>query len=269
MNLDEKIWFIVNKLIQSRMVVVMTGSRLSVASGIDVFSEVSLGIKKYDPEKLTLKYFHRNPVYLWGIIYDYMLQRRTSVPNASHYVLSEMEKVGVLDMIITLDFSGLHRKAGSRHVIEFFGGLSHCYCTTCGNREVIDTCIRTECIPLTERYPDKTDKNTPVPLCKKCKGAMIPDIPLYDTALDIQNILSVEQYALSADLMLIVGTSLNIGPIGLLPNITKQHGGTVAIINDSSTTFDSKANMIFNGNPEEILLRILSDVKDEISAKIC
>ena len=154
-------------------------------------------------------------------------------------------------------------------MIEFFGGLSHCYCTKCGNREVIDSCIRKESTRLTEKYTDKTDQNTPVPLCKKCRGAMIPDIPLYDTPLDIHNLLAVEQYALSADLMLIAGTSLKIGPIGLLPNITKRNGGTVAIINDSPTTFDSKANMIFKGNTEEILLRILSDVKDQFTANMC
>lgn len=253
---------------RSGQTVAMTGAGISTASGIQDFRDPGGPWRDYDPSKMTLEYFRQDPTYLWGIIHLFLIQRERAKPNRAHRALVEMEHMGIMDTIITQNVDGLHQMAGSTKVIEFYGGLRHCYCAECGNR------IELKAIYGNMGIEDEQDVNAParpmpVPLCEQCGGAMMPDIPLYDTPLNAKNIFAVEELAVSANMMLVIGTRLNIGPIGLLPNITKRQGGIVAIINDSSTTFDEKAHIIAVGKAEEILPAIVRETRRRIAESQC
>lgn len=248
---------IVDALMRSGQTVAMTGAGISTASGIQDFRDPGGPWRNYDPSKMTLEYFRKDPTYLWTIIHAFLAQRERAKPNRAHQALVEMEQMGMMDTIITQNLDGLHQMAGSTEVIEFYGGLRHCCCLQCGNRIEFETIYTGNM-----GFEDKRDVSasigpTPVPLCEQCGEAMMPDIPLYDTPLNVENIFAVEKRAISANMMLIIGTSLTMGPIGLLPNITKRRGGIVAIINDSPTTFDEKAHFIATGKAEDILSEIV------------
>ena len=261
---------IVEALMGSGRTVAMTGAGISTASGIRDFRDPEGPWRNYDPSKMTLGYFRQDPAYLWRIIHAFLGQRAQARPNGAHEALAEMERMGIMGTIITQNLDGLHQMAGSANVIEFYGGLQHCYCPGCGNRIDLKTIYSgNRCFNKEEQNDNDQTKPVPVPLCEQCGGPMMPDIPLYDTPLDAKNIFAVEERALSANMLLVIGTSLTIGPIGLLPNITKRQGGIVAIINDAPTTFDEKAHIIARGKAENILSEIVLKAKRRITELQC
>ena len=269
MAFDAETEKIVEALMRSGRTVAMTGAGISTASGIQDFRDPQGPWRNYDPSKMTLEYFRQDPTYLWRIIQAFLDQRERSKPNGAHQALVEMEHMGVMDTIITQNLDGLHQMAGSTRVIEFYGGLRHCYCPECGKKIELKTICDGNMGFEDERNVNAQTRPMLVPLCEQCGGAMMPDIPLYDTPLDEKNIFAVENQAFSAKMMLIIGTSLTIGPIGLLPNITKRQGGIVAIINDSPTTFDEKAHIIATGKAEDILSDIVLKAKKRITELQC
>ena len=269
MTLNSDAEKIVEALIRSKETLAMTGSGISTASGIQDFRDPAGPWRDYDPSKMTLKYFRQDPQYLWRIIHLFLIQMEKAKPNRAHQALVEMEHMGIMDTIITQNLDGLHQMAGSNKVIEFYGGLRHCYCPECGNRMELKA-IYTRNMGFGDEEDVKSlTKNIAVPVCGECGEAMMPDIPLYDTPLDVKNVFAVEELAVSANMMLVIGTRLNMGPIGLLPNITKRQGGMVAIINDSATTFDKKANIIITGKAEDILPKIVRKARRRIAEMQC
>jgi len=247
-------------LLQSRKTVAMTGAGMSTRSGVHDFRDSSGIWRNYDPSKMTMKYFREDPAYLWGFIYPFLLQREMAEPNAAHQALVDMERIGALHTIITQNLDRLHQEAGSERVLEFYGGLTHCYCIDCGHWVEIESSYILSIGLMDEEAPGAMKKPL-APGCEKCGGAMMPNIPLYDTPLNVRNIFAVTSLASSADLLLIAGTSLQFAPIGFLPNVTRYNGGIVAIINDSPTTFDKKADILCRGRVENILPEIIRATK--------
>jgi len=259
---------IVETLLQSKKTVAMTGAGISVASGIQDFRDSSGPWRDYDPSKMTLEYFRVDPKYLWRIIHLFLFQRERAKPNPAHQALVDMERMGIIDTIITENIDGLHQMAGSHNVIEFFGGLTHCYCLNCGFRVKIGPSLIHHPV-LGDGRGLNLDIQLMVPACKECGSPIMPEIPLYDTPLDPKKVYKICELAVSAELLLVIGTRLEIGPIGLLPEITKQSGGLVAIINDSTTVFDDEADMLCRGKAEDILPKIVRAAQERINALMC
>jgi NAD-dependent deacetylase len=259
---------IVETLLQSKKTVITTGAGISTASGIKGFRDPKGPWRDYDPSKMTLEYFMVDPDYLWRMVYLFLFQRERAKPNLAHQALVDMERMGILDTIITQNIDGLHQMAGARNVIEFWGGLTHCYCLNCGFRVKIGPSLIYPPV-LNDVMGLNLKAQTTAPTCKKCDRPLMPELPLYDTPLDEKNVYMICELAVSAELLLVIGTRLEFGPIGLLPEITKQSGGLVAIINDSTTIFDDEADMLCRGNAEEILPKIVRAVREQINAVTC
>jgi NAD-dependent SIR2 family protein deacetylase len=56
-------------------------------------------------------------------------------PNAGHFAVSDLQRAGLVDGIVTQNVDGLHQAAGARDVIELHGGLDVVVCLACGRRE--------------------------------------------------------------------------------------------------------------------------------------
>src|SRR5512140_3821773 len=132
-------------------------------------------------------------------------------PNPAHLGLAALEQKGILKAVITQNIDGLHQAAGSHKVLEVHGSMRTGACSRCGKR-----------YPLAQFRVEFLDGG--MPHCPACKGLVKPDIVLFEEALpaDVWD----ESYALceQADVMLVVGSSLEVVPAASLPLTAVQRG---------------------------------------------
>ena len=109
-------------IINSKYTVLFTGAGVSVESGIPPFRGENGLWSKYDPTFLLTNYFEKHPEKSWKLIheifYDFFGRAK---PNLAHYIIAELEKKGLIEVIITQNIDDLHQKAGSKNVLEFHG----------------------------------------------------------------------------------------------------------------------------------------------------
>jgi NAD-dependent deacetylase len=150
-------------------------------------------------------------------------------PNEGHRILSKWQKDGKIHRVITQNVDGYHQKAGSEEVIELHGNLLgfHCeWCKAAYKKSIFDT-------PLGV-------------LCAVCSvGIVRPNLTLFGEPLSDDINVAIRE-AKNADLMLVLGTSLQVSPANLLPVETIMRDGLVAIINRDSTPLDKYASVVVN-----------------------
>jgi NAD-dependent deacetylase len=200
----------------ARRVVVSTGAGISAESGIPTFREAQTGLwAQYDPEELaTPQAFERNPRLVW----DWYAWRRKLVqaadPNSAHHALVDLEQLVPQFTLITQNVDGLHRRAGSRAVIELHGNLSRVRCQREGT-------------PFT----DWDESGDLPPRCPDCGAYLRPDVIWFGERLPEQALTQAWQATNDCDLFLSVGTSGLVEPAASLPRLALQAGAQVAIIN--------------------------------------
>ncbi len=118
----------------ARFVAVLTGAGVSAESGVPTFRDAQTGLwAKYDPRELaTPEAFARNPKLVW----DWYAERRAMIskvdPNAAHTALVEIESRVPGFLLATQNVDGLHRRAGSRKLVELHGNIVRVRCSGCG-----------------------------------------------------------------------------------------------------------------------------------------
>jgi NAD-dependent deacetylase len=244
MTTDELIAKAASALTQSRYAVVFTGAGISVESGIPPFRGSSGLWKKYDPRFLELSFFHQHPRESWEVLkkifYDFMADAK---PNPGHYVIAELEKMGIVKAVITQNIDHLHQDAGSQVVYEFHGSTHYLICTRCSRR------YNSANISL-EKLP---------PLCEACQGVLKPDLIFFSEMIP-QKVSELSFAAAEkADVMLLVGTTGEVMPAALLPRTAKEHNNALIIeVNPEESAYTGYLTDIFLcGKAGEILPRLL------------
>jgi NAD-dependent protein deacetylase/lipoamidase len=222
---------------ESRCTVALTGAGISVPSGIPDFRTPGEGIwEKVDPMEVAhIDAFRRDPARFWGFYRQRLQMLGDKQPNGAHRSLAELERRGLLEAVITQNIDTLHSKAGSERVIEVHGSIRTSSCQSCGAR------IQTAEI---EEHFDQVG----AAICSRCGGNMKPDVVLFGELLPTDAIAEAEKLAAGADLMLCIGSSLEVFPVAGLPSVTRSRGGGVAIITIGPTPFDSNAVVRMDGD---------------------
>jgi NAD-dependent deacetylase len=145
--------------------------------------------------------------------------------------------------VITQNIDRLHSLAGTRELIEVHGTIEHSSCPACGAR-----------YPLAEVRGRQRAGAAGVPRCD-CGSALKPDVVLFGEYLPEEALRRAEQLAAEADLLVCVGSSLEVYPVAQLPATTLAAGGQVAIVTQGATPFDGRAAVRCGG-----------DVVDELQA---
>jgi NAD-dependent protein deacetylase/lipoamidase len=231
----------------SGRVVALTGAGISVPSGIPDFRSPGTGLwEKVDPMEVAhIDVFHRDPKRFWSYYRPRFGMLESKQPNRAHEVLAELESRGMLDAVITQNIDRLHRKAGSRRVIEVHGTIDTSSCLSCSSSFAL------------AQVGDLFDAEG-VPRCTDCGGAVKPDVVLFGELLPEQAMEEADALAQTADLMLCVGSSLEVYPVASLPARTLARGGAVAIITKGSTPYDSEAVVRMDGDVVEDLEQLAS-----------
>jgi NAD-dependent deacetylase len=228
---------------ESSRTVALTGAGISVPSGIPDFRSPGTGLwENVDPMEVAhLDVFLNDPGRFWSYYRPRFGMLSHKEPNPAHRALARLEERGMLDAVITQNIDTLHRKAGSRNVVEVHGTIETGSCWTCKTSYPL-----AEIEPLFD--PDGIAR------CA-CGGPVKPDVVLFGEMLPEDAMLEAHALCERADLLLCVGTSLEVYPVAGLPSVTRAAGGAVAIVTKGPTPYDGEAEVRLDG-----------DVVDELEA---
>jgi len=232
---------------ECRRVIALTGAGISVPSGIPDFRSPGTGLwAKVDPMEVAhIDVFRRDPERFWHFYGDRFQTLEHKRPNGAHEALAKLERAGLIDAVITQNIDRLHAKAGTRELIEVHGTIAHSSCLVCGARyELADVRAR------------QLSDAAGVPRCD-CGLPLKPDVVLFGEYLPEEALERAEKLAAGADLMLCVGSSLEVYPVAQLPAVTLAAGGRLAIVTQGTTPFDGRAAVRCGG-----------DVVDELTAAV-
>ena len=234
-------------LSRARRAIAFTGAGISVESGIPHFRGEGGLWTKFDPYKVAhIDTFRQNPAPYWT--YSLNHRRTDAEPNPAHYALTELERRGQLMAVVTQNTDGLHQRAGSGRVIELHGSSHEVVCLDCERR-----------FPRAEI--DRLNREHCPPSCPACGGRFLkPTVVLFGEALPMAPLHEAQSLAMAADLVLIVGSSLQVYPAAGIPRLALEHGAELAIVNAEPTPFDDRATVVIHGKAGEILPQLLSRI---------
>jgi NAD-dependent deacetylase len=233
---------------EAQSVIALTGAGISVPSGIPDFRSPGTGLwEKVNPMEVAhIDAFHRDPERFWSFYGQRFQTLEQKRPNPAHLALAELERAGMLDAVITQNIDQLHARAGSRELIEVHGTIAHSSCVTCG-----------EGYPLEDVRARQATDGGGVPRCD-CGQPLKPDVVLFGEYLPAAALARAEELAGSAELMLCIGSSLEVYPVAQLPALTLAGGGKLAIVTQGPTPFDSRAAVRMSGDVVEDLQAVVA-----------
>lgn len=224
----------------SPRVVVLTGAGISTDSGISDFrgpnglwtrnpaAQAMFDIQTYmrDPEIRRMAWANRRENPSW-----------TAEPNRGHHALAGLQRAGHLDTLLTQNIDGLHQRAGSTDVLELHGTIWEVSCLSCGGRWPT---------------PEVLARPEPDPPCLLCGGILKTATISFGQPLDADVLDAAFLAASRADLLVAIGTSLQVSPVAGLAGVAPS----LAIVNAEPTPYDEDAEVIVRDS--------ISDVLDEV-----
>jgi NAD-dependent deacetylase len=231
-------------LIQSsKHITVLTGAGISTPSGIPDFRTSESGLwEKTDPmQAISLSRFLQNPDLFYQWLFPFAKQLQQAKPNTAHLVLAKMQARNMLSAVITQNIDDLHNVAGSEQVIELHGNIKNWQCLNGHPLKQNGSIFTTYC---------ETGEK---PTCPVCASILKPTIVFFEEALPYEAWEAAHQQASHCDLMIVIGSSLVVGPANELPYIALQHGAKLVIVTLSDTPLDAYASVVINHDAAETL----------------
>ncbi len=228
---------------------VLTGSGISAESGIPTFRGKDGLWKQYRAESLaTPEAFGRDPRLVWEW-YDWRrgLIAKAS-PNAGHRVLAGWELFFPSFILITQNIDGLHRRAGSKNVLELHGNIWEVRCTA----EQTISAIHDHPLP---EIP---------PRCRTCGALLRPNVVWFGEALSFETIEKAFAAAAAAEVMFVIGTSAFVQPAASLPLAAADRGASIIEINPDPTPLTAQADFAFGAPAGEALQAIAARLSGPI-----
>jgi len=232
----------------AKRTVVLTGAGVSVPSGIPDFRSPGTGLwENVDPMEVAhIDAWRRDPDRFWEFYGQRFATLVDKQPNDAHLALAELERRQLVHAVITQNIDCLHRAAGTQRLIEVHGSIEWSVCLQCRGRVPIDEVV------------ERLHAERGAPVCEACSAPLKPDVVLFGELLPEQAIAEAQALALDADLMLCVGSSLEVYPVAGLPAMTRGGGGRLALITQGPTPYDADAEVKLDGDVVEELRAVLA-----------
>ena len=238
------------KLIKNaKHITAFTGAGISVESGIPPFRGKNGLWNKYNPIFLDINYFYQNPQESWKLIkeifYDFFGKAK---PNAAHLALSQMEKLGYLNSIITQNIDNLHQEAGSKKIWEFHGNSRNLICTNCNKIYSVKD-IDLFYLP---------------PKCEECGTVLKPDFIFFGESIPEPARSKSFAETKLADVFILIGTTGEIMPASMIPIEAKKNGVKIIEINTVHSNYtDSIADIFLQGKATEMMEQLLKLLQEK------
>jgi NAD-dependent deacetylase len=236
----------VAELVTGGRVVAFTGAGVSTESGIPDFRGSAGLWLRYDPDDFSYPNFMRSEEArrrYWTVGRELYRAIRAARPNAAHEALVTLERLGLLDCVITQNVDDLHQRAGTdpAKVIELHGNAMRVRCLGCERRYLRDL-IQT-----------RLEAGETVPACQACGGVLKPLTVLFGEAMPSEAVQLAEARARGARCFLVVGSSLAVYPAAYMPVYAQEAGARVVVVNLTPTRLDPVADVVLPG-PAGVML---------------
>jgi NAD+-dependent protein deacetylase sirtuin 2 len=213
---------------KSKRIVVFTGAGISTNSGIPDFRgqgglyetvQTKYGLP-YGEAIFDIKYFDKDPHPFFDL--SKKLITGQTEPTKCHKWLAHLEEKGRVVKVITQNIDRLHQRAGTKSLFECHGTYDKGHCRSC-HREY-----------SFEYYAQDLAEGN-IPYCT-CGGIVKPDIVFFGESLP-KDFYELWENTPQGDLLLILGTSLNVRPAAdLVFKLARQM--TSILVNKERTEYD-------------------------------
>jgi NAD-dependent deacetylase len=224
----------------AQRVVVLSGAGISTDSGIPDFRGPK-GTWTRDPaaEKLATIHNYLADEQVRRTAWQARLEHAawSAQPNSGHHALVALERRGKLHALITQNVDELHQRAGNapERVIEVHGTVWRTMCWECGQRRPMQHTLA------------RVRAGEGDPRCEQCGGILKSDTISFGQALVPEVIDRAMKVAAQADLMLAVGSTLQVYPVAGCVEVAGGAGARVVILNDQPTPLDGLADQVLRG----------------------
>jgi NAD-dependent deacetylase len=222
------------KLIKkSKLAIIFTGAGISTPSGIPDFrGKNGYWIVENPMEVASFSVFQNQTERFFAWFRSFASVSFYAKPNAAHYTISNLEKLGKVHNIITQNIDNLHTKAGSENVIELHGSIRTGTCIACNHKSSGDD------------YLPHFISTGIIPLCNLCRNIIKPDIVLFEELLPQESCELADILIVKCDLIIVVGSFLEVMLAAAYPLRTVQNGAKLIIFNNCKTPLDNLALII-------------------------
>ncbi len=239
---------------ESSRVVIFTGAGISTESGVPDFRRPGGIWDRFDPEEMTYQNFVSKPesrrVY-WELYYNCWKEFAGVEPNRAHLAVAELEnRYQKLSAVITQNVDGLHQEAGNSpgRVWELHGTMWQLTCLNCSSEYSWDIVL------------DALENGEEVENCSGCGGLLKPATVSFGQALPSTVLLQAQQLSVEADLFISIGSSLVVYPAAMLPQLAKDGGGRLVIINREPTPLDPMADLVWEVSAGEAMSEVMEQL---------
>lgn len=231
-------------LLEARYAVALTGAGVSTDSGIPDFRSAGSGLwHQVNPMQVaSIEGFYSDPQRFYEFWRWRFAKLSSAAPNITHELLAELESRRIIHAVITQNIDDLHRKAGSRRVLEVHGNFTRGLCVACRKPYAIQ-----EIIARVERAG--------IPRCDDCGQLLKPDVVLFGEWLPPafeDAIAEVER----SDLLWVLGTSLEVYPVADLVPLAKRQGAKIILLNREPTPFDKIADLCIHSDLAPVMAQV-------------
>jgi len=255
LNLDTFADRVADLIVNARKAVVFTGAGISTESGIPDFRSPGGIWERFDPDDFTYQKFitdHRARRKQWHMLGEGGLTTEAR-PNAAHYAIAKLDKLGKLDCVITQNVDNLHQKAGvlDDKVFELHGNMQWAVCLSCGKR-----------YPF-EQIKARLDGGEDIPDCESCRGILKPGVVFFGEQLPEKVLREATHRSRNCDLFIVIGSTLVVYPAAYMPVYAVDSGAKLVIISLSSTPMDGQATARIRAKAGQVMKKLLQLVGEK------
>nr|XP_055119457.1 NAD-dependent protein deacylase sirtuin-5, mitochondrial isoform X3 [Symphalangus syndactylus] len=225
---------------KAKHIVIISGAGVSAESGVPTFRGAGGYWRKWQAQDLaTPLAFAQNPSRVWEFYHYRREVMGSKEPNAGHRAIAECEtrlgKQGRRVVVITQNIDELHRKAGTKNLLEIHGSLFKTRCTSCG--VVAENYKSPICPALSGKGCEEAG----------CGGLLRPHVVWFGENLDPAILEEVDRELAHCDLCLVVGTSSVVYPAAMFAPQVAARGMPVAEFNTETTPATNRFRFHFQG----------------------
>jgi NAD-dependent deacetylase len=241
---------VARKISRGRRNVIFTGAGISTESGISDYRSKGGIWDQFKPvyydaflssEDARIEHWRQKME-----LYDDLIR---AAPNPAHLGIVALDRMGMLEAVITQNIDGLHQAAGltTEKVVELHGNATRARCLSCGDVMTIAEAHR------------RITGGEPAPVCR-CGGYVKTDTISFGQAMPVDEMERATELARNCDFFLVIGSTLIVHPAASLPALAKQNGAFTALINLSETPYDEMFDVRIAGKAGEVMQMILDQL---------
>ncbi|RLN30327.1 NAD-dependent protein deacylase SRT2 isoform X1 [Panicum miliaceum] len=222
----------------------------------------------------------------WARSYAVWRRFTRAQPNAAHYALASLERIGRVHSMVTQNADRLHHRAGSKP-LELHGSVYEVICLDCGtsiSRESFQEQVKDlnpkwaqaiDSLEVAQPGSDKSfgmqqrpdgdieidekfwEQDFEIPNCHQCGGVLKPDVVMFGDNIPQERAESAKEAARNCDALLVVGSALMTMSAFRLARLAHEANAPIAAVSIGETRADSILSLKINARCGEILPRIL------------